>query len=296
MISVRRADRQKSPPKKIQPRLTGNVMTLPSDAYLTADDVVLRTLSLASGLGALELGAARSLPLRVVCYVERETYSAANLVSRMQKGELAPAPVWTDIETFQGQQWRYGVDLITAGYPCQGESYAGTRLGERDDRFVWPSIARIVETTACPLLFFENVPGHLAGSFERVLGDLHSLGFYAEWDCVPAAALGAVDVRDRLFILAADPNSNRVQAWLQAAEIPFRGPQGRDTAHALASGEIPPTWPRMGQPPLLGSDERDEDWVEQVRALGNTVDPRAAGAAFGELAKRMLRSIRHEFV
>jgi len=214
----------------------------------------------------------------------------------MQEGALAQAPVWTDIETFDGGPWCSGVDLITAGYPCQGESYIGTRLGESDERFVWPSIARIIQETQCPLCFFENVPGHLTGSFERVLGDLHSLGFYAEWDCVPAAALGAVDVRDRLFILAADPDSDRIQAWLQAAEIPYKGPQERNFASTLAAGEIPSGWPRMGQPPLLGSDERDEDWVEQVRALGNTVDPRAAAAAFGGLAKRLLRSIHHEFV
>jgi site-specific DNA-cytosine methylase len=36
----------------------------------------------------------------------------------------------------------------------------------------------------------------------RVLGDLAALGYDAEWHCIPAAAVGAPHIRDRVFIVA----------------------------------------------------------------------------------------------
>src|SRR6185437_13329491 len=36
----------------------------------------------------------------------------------------------------------------------------------------------------------------------RVLGDLAESGYDAEWDCLPAASVGASHIRDRVFILA----------------------------------------------------------------------------------------------
>jgi DNA (cytosine-5)-methyltransferase 1 len=48
----------------------------------------------------------------------------------------------------------------------------------------------------------ENVPGHLSLGFGRVLGDLADLGFDADWECVPAAAVGAPHLRYRVFVVA----------------------------------------------------------------------------------------------
>jgi DNA (cytosine-5)-methyltransferase 1 len=38
--------------------------------------------------------------------------------------------------------------------------------------------------------------------FDQVLGDLASIGFDAEWQVIPAAAVGAPHKRDRIFIVA----------------------------------------------------------------------------------------------
>jgi DNA (cytosine-5)-methyltransferase 1 len=49
----------------------------------------------------------------------------------------------------------------------------------------------------------ENVPGLLAGGgMGDVLGDLAQLGYDAEWDSVPAAAVGAPHLRYRVWIVA----------------------------------------------------------------------------------------------
>ena len=48
----------------------------------------------------------------------------------------------------------------------------------------------------------ENVRGHLSLGFGRVLGDLAEIGYDAEWQVIPAAAVGAPHKRDRVFIVA----------------------------------------------------------------------------------------------
>jgi DNA (cytosine-5)-methyltransferase 1 len=54
----------------------------------------------------------------------------------------------------------------------------------------------------------ENVRGHLTLGFGDVLADLASCGYSAEWQIIPASALGASHRRDRLVVVAY-PDSER---------------------------------------------------------------------------------------
>lgn len=64
-------------------------------------------LALFAGIGGLELGLHRAIPdYRTVCYVERDSYSAASLVARMVEKTLSEAPIWDDVCTFDGRPWR----------------------------------------------------------------------------------------------------------------------------------------------------------------------------------------------
>ncbi len=160
-------------------------------------------LAICAGVGGLELGVELAVPgYRAVCHVEREAFAAANLVAQMEHGALAPAPIWSDVGTFDGSAWRGRVDIVTAGFPCQPWSAAGKRQGTDDERWIWPAIARAVRDVGPGLVFLENVPGLVAGGgLEPVLGDLSVLGFDAEWDVFSAAEVGAPHRRERVFIL-----------------------------------------------------------------------------------------------
>lgn len=95
------------------------------------------------------------------------------------------------------------VDIIAGGFPCQDISYAGKGAGldgERSGLFF--EAVRVVRELRPRAVVLENVAGLLTRGLDRVLGTLAEIGFDAEWHCIPAAAVGAPHIRERVFILA----------------------------------------------------------------------------------------------
>ena len=155
-------------------------------------DTSLTNLSLCSGGAGLDLGLELVLPgLRTVCWVEWEAFAIDYLATRMEEGCLSPAPVWTDIRTFDGRPWRGLVDSITAGYPCQPFSEAGQRGGTDDPRYLWPHVYRILGEAEPGLVLLENVSGHTSLGAEQVISDLQSLGYETAAGLFTATEVGA---------------------------------------------------------------------------------------------------------
>jgi DNA (cytosine-5)-methyltransferase 1 len=164
----------------------------------------LRVLSLFSGAAGLDRGICIAVPgARSVVFVEREAYACGVLATRMEAGALAPAPIFSDVRTFDGRPWRGRVDLIAGGFPCQDISNAGKREGIEGERSgLWSEFARIIREVGPRFVFVENVGALVIRGLDRVLGDLASLGFDAEWSTFRADEVGAPHRRERLFILA----------------------------------------------------------------------------------------------
>jgi len=159
-------------------------------------------ISLCSGYGGLEKGIERAIgKVAVIAYVEIEAFAVANLVDKMETGKLAPAPIWTDIKTFNARVFRGSVDILCGGYPCQPFSHAGKRKGKEDPRHLWPHIKRIIRECEPRLCFFENVEGHISMGLEEVLFDLGELGYRVEAGIFSAAEVGAPHQRKRVFIM-----------------------------------------------------------------------------------------------
>ena len=82
----------------------------------------LNMLSICSGIGGLDIGVRLVLGgrVRTVCYVERGLYPAQVMATRMEDGVLQPAPIWSDIKTFDARRWSSVMDggLLVGGYPC----------------------------------------------------------------------------------------------------------------------------------------------------------------------------------
>ena len=265
----------------------------------------LFAISLFSGGGGLDLGVTLALPgVRTVCYVEREAYACSVLAARMEEGSLAPAPVWTDVSSFDGRPWRGLVDLVTGGFPCQDISVAGKGAGLAGERSgLWREYARIVAEVQPRLVFIENVAVLRSRGLDQVLADLAALGFDAEWDCFRASDVGAPHRRERIFILAHTKHTHgRSEAVVHADSS---GSQGRGV-RGLRGADERTTWPP-------GPEEFDQwreflrlrphlepavcrvahglagglvDRTDRLRLLGNGVVPQVAALAFTSLLRR----------
>ena len=160
-------------------------------------------LSICTGGGGLDLGVRLACPgARTVCHVEREAFAVANLVAAIQASLMDEAPIWSDLQTFDGEPWRGTVDWLIGGIPCQPRSTAGQRRGAEDDRDLWPVTARIIGEVGPDVVFLENVAGILRYFHERIGPDLQAMGYRTEEGLFSAAEVGAPHVRQRLFVLA----------------------------------------------------------------------------------------------
>lgn len=155
---------------------------------------------------------------RTICYVEREAPAAAQLVTLMEAGALAAAPIWSDMLTFDGSAWRGAVDCVAAGFPCQDLSIAGRRAGLDGKRSgLFFRVLDIADACGAWLLVLENVSGiasatasvvdEAEGELEeraaaRVLGELADRRWDAEWITLPASDVGANHGRARWFCIA----------------------------------------------------------------------------------------------
>ena len=167
-------------------------------------------LSLCSGYEGIGLGLRRVLPnLREIAYVEREGFAAANLVSKMEAGELDAAPVFTDVKTFPYGKFRGCVDILSGGFPCQPFSTCGKREGVEDPRHLFPFFRDGIRDCQPRIVFLENVEGIISAKtgegesvLQYVLGELEGLGYRATAGIFSASEVGAPHQRKRVFILA----------------------------------------------------------------------------------------------
>lgn len=159
----------------------------------------MKVLSLFSGGGLGDFGLELA-GMKIVCQVEIDEYCQKILALRWPE-----VPKFKDIKTFDGKPWRGAVDLVAGGFPCQPFSVAGRRKGAADERNLWPEMFRIICEVRPRWILAENVPGLLSMESGRIFGgilrDLSKSGYCAEWDCIPAAAVGAPHRRDRVWIV-----------------------------------------------------------------------------------------------
>ena len=170
----------------------------------------LRYLSLCSGYEGIGIGLKGILPsLRTIAYVEREAFACANLVGKMEAGDLDAAPIHTDVTTFPYRKFRGLIDICSAGFNCQPFSQAGKRKATKDPRHLFPHIFKGIKECRPEVVFLENVEGIISCKtgdgepvLKHVLGQLESVGYRTTAGIFSASEVGAPHQRKRGFILA----------------------------------------------------------------------------------------------
>ncbi len=151
--------------------------------------------SLFSGIGGLDLGLERA-GMKIIWQSEIDPYACQIL-----KKHWPEVINHGDIKQID---WRNIVrpDVLCGGYPCQPFSTAGKRNGTDDPRHLWPWVREAISQLRPQYAILENVRGHLTLGGTKVIGDLASIGYSAEWRVVSAASVGANHRRDRVIIVA----------------------------------------------------------------------------------------------
>jgi DNA (cytosine-5)-methyltransferase 1 len=170
----------------------------------------LRILDLFSGIGGFSLGLERTGGFETVAFCEIEPFPR-----RVLAKHWPGVPCYEDVRTLTAARLAAdgitGINVITGGFPCQDLSVAGKQrgMGEGTRSGLWSEIVRLAGELRPDYLIVENVAALLAGPserrggwFGRVLGDLAECGYDAEWENIPAAALGAPHRRERVWFVA----------------------------------------------------------------------------------------------
>jgi DNA (cytosine-5)-methyltransferase 1 len=180
-------------------------------------------IDLFSGIGGFTLGMEWAGGWRTVQFVEREPFCQAVL-----RKHWPAVPIHDDITTFDG----FRADAVVGGFPCQDISLAGKGAGLAGGRSgLWWEMHRVIAQARPRWCIIENVPALRSRGLDTVLRSLDSIGFDAEWHCLPAAAIGARHRRDRVWIVAYAKSSR----WAGGGGL--RGVQAGEESDAASSRE-----------------------------------------------------------
>ena len=165
----------------------------------------MKVLDLFSGIGGFSLGLERA-GMQTVAFCEIDKFCQKVLAKHWPT-----VPIYDDVTSLTAERLKADgilVDVICGGFPCQDISTAGKGEGLNGKRSgLWREYARLIGELRPQYVIVENVAALLFRGLSDVLGDLASLGYDAEWHCIPASHIGAPHRRDRIWIVAY-PNSN----------------------------------------------------------------------------------------
>ena len=188
---------------------------------------------------------------------------------------------------------RRGVpDLICGGFPCQDVSYAGLGAGIEGARSgLWSEMFRLVCEVRPRYVVVENVPGLLGRGLGKVLADLASVGYDAEWEVLPACAFGASHIRERIFMVAnsdgyglqdssgVKPHKSTAKRNLQPYQ---RGEQSPDRLVSFVANRRNVFSKRIAdvqwvaEPDIPRMANGIPNQLHRIKALGNAIVPQVA--------------------
>lgn len=228
-------------------------------------------LSLCSGVGGLELGIGLALgsAYQVVGFVELRR-DARRVLARNLPAFGGAASFRDDIRTEDFRRWHGCVDILSAGWPCQGFSTASRGRPRHPD--LWPDVRRAIAECRPEWAFLENVN---TAPWSVVESDLAELGFRVARDCFCPSYLGAPHRRPRTFLLA---HADREGESLGAVDAEVAG-------IPTASGFDPD-----GERGALRVDDGPPGWMAQFRLAGEGVVPCVAARAWETLVGRLAGS------
>lgn len=244
----------------------------------------MKVLDLFSGIGGFSLGLERA-GMETVAFCEIEPFC-----QKVLKKHWLNVPIYEDVtkltrEVLEEDGIRT-IDIITGGFPCQDLSSAGQRKGivEGKRSSLWGEVKRLISELRPKYAIMENVTNLLAGEsgawFGKLLADLDSVGYNAEWHCIRASAIGLPHERDRVWIIAYPSEIRREQSIFKTI-ITQRGNLAKEQLvdsdyKGLVSwikGEAKAQRNICDKPMYNRGDDGFSEAMDRVASCGNAVVP-----------------------
>ena len=260
----------------------------------------LQILDLFSGIGGFSLGLERTGGFETVAFCEIAPFPRQVLAKHWPE-----VPIYEDIKNVnKARLVADGIapSVITAGFPCQDVSIAGNKAGlaEGTRSGLWSEVIRLVREIRPRFLIVENVPNLLRGPtesrgewFSQILGNLAQCGYDAEWQIIPASAVGLPHRRERVWIVA---YPHCVNTW---AEIFSQvNPSSVSKEETARTPFLPPYPVGVDKTPdhySLCGDDGFSALMDRIAAYGNAVVPQIPemiGSAILEAETILLESTK----
>jgi DNA (cytosine-5)-methyltransferase 1 len=216
-----------------------------------------------------------------ICAVEINNYCQQDLAQRQKDGVIPWFPIFDDVTRFDGKPWKGLVDVLAGGFPCTDISAARTNNhingkqrgldGEKSG--LWSEMARIIREVEPGGVFVENSGLLTVRGINRVLWDLAEMGFNAKWGVLSGGHLGAPHERERLWIVASNPDRPQLKGGSLSGGIH----QEHSDIGNMGWWQNTPEFHRMDDGMAFGLD--------RLKAIGNGQIPIVAATAFRMLSR-----------
>jgi DNA (cytosine-5)-methyltransferase 1 len=238
-----------------------------------------------SGIGGLDL-AAEWAGFETVLQVEMDNYATKVLEKHWPDVKRVK-----DIRDVNRDTVEEPVTVVSGGFPCQPHSLAGRKRGNKDERYLWPEMLRVISELLPAWVVAENVYGTISdGTADKARYDLEAIGFDAGVFVFPAYAVGAGFWGDRTFIVASSESGRYRRLTSEECEV-----HQRELVKEKPEGY--PPWGETerrivcavrNKETLAGNLRGDygiSDWVDRLKCLGNAVVPQQAYPIFRAIAE-----------
>lgn len=184
------------------------IETSPTDEWVRSKfenkNATIRVGTLFSGIGAIEHALQRlKLKTEIVFAGDIDPFVKEAYFGNYDITEKS----WhDDIQDFSAKKYKYKVDLLVGGSPCQSFSMAGKRGGMEDTRgTLFYDFARVIKECKPKIFIFENVRGllnHDKGNTWKVIQDVfNELGYSINTKILNSCDYGIPQSRNRIFVV-----------------------------------------------------------------------------------------------
>jgi DNA (cytosine-5)-methyltransferase 1 len=232
-------------------------------------------ISLFSGCGGDTLGMERA-GFNVVAFNDFKKQAVTSHLANFPGSELIQDPNSKAIDIAKipdvvFKKWQAKIDLLFAGFPCQGFSKAGKKQTNDPRNQLFHQFIRVARITRPRFIIGENVPGLVkmpSGPAKEdplmldiILAAFNEIGYTMTYKVLKATEFGVPQERKRLLLIGWDRTwgipFDTASFWAEVAGWGARQTLPRlasfvtpsmEGAHKLAAGEIPEGFQRVAIP------------------------------------------------